>query len=213
MSIEGAVDLLAGELAGLNHVPAIGLGSGRTAAKVLRELGTRLNRMGIRPYGVPSSSQIKLELSGLFLITEPVFDRLDMVIDGADQISSENGYIIKGGGGALTRERIIWEMAATRHVFVSKDKLVRKLTFPLPVEIIPFGYTLVKHRLADLNLRHELRRDQRGYPVITENGNYIVDVYYQEDSNLREVYEIIRRLPGVLDVGLFIYDVNIHIIE
>jgi Ribose 5-phosphate isomerase len=80
------------------------LGSGRTASRVLKELGKRLNNKNIRPVGVPTSGQIKLEVLDYYLISEPNFSFLDLVIDGADQVSSYNGYIIKGGGGHLQRK-------------------------------------------------------------------------------------------------------------
>ena len=207
-----ALDLIEEKLVALNRTPIIGLGSGRTASRVLKELGKRLNNKNIRPVGVPTSGQIKLEVLDYYLISEPNFSFLDLVIDGADQVSSYNGYIIKGGGGTLTKERIVWELSKERHVFVSQDKVVEKLVYPLPVEFIPFSYFLVKDSLIRLGLKPSLRVDSRGYPFITENGNYIFDASYSENSDLKNAYEDIIRIPGVLDAGLFIYDINLHVI-
>ncbi len=207
-----ALDALEKKLLALRRTPIIGLGSGRTATKVLKELGKRFNEKGIKPIGIPTSAQIKLEVSDYFLISEPIFDLLDVVIDGADQVSSFNGYIIKGGGGALTKERIVWEISKERHVFVSPEKVVNKLDHPLPIEFLPFAYTFVKNKIIKLGLKPNLRVDQRGYPFITENGNYIFDVIYSESYDLKSAYEDMIRTPGVLDVGLFIYDINLHLV-
>ncbi len=207
-----ALGALEQKVLALKRTPIIGLGSGRTASKVLKELGKRLNDKGIKPIGVATSAQIKFEVSDFFLISEPIFDTLDVVVDGADQVSSYNGYVIKGGGGALTKERIVWEISKERHVFVSKEKVVEKLDHPLPLEFLPFAYTLVKSKILKLGLTPNLRVDARGYPFITENGNYIFDINYPESYDLKGLYEDLVKTPGVLDVGLFIYDLNLHVV-
>ncbi len=210
--IEKAVENIIKKLEGLNRPPTIGLGSGKTAAYVLKILGEKLSERGIKPIGVPSSSQIKLEVMDYFTIAELSFDSLDLVIDGADQASKVNNYIIKGGGGALTRERILWEMAKERHVFISKEKLVNALNFPLPVEFLPFSFKLVQKRILELGLKPTLRADAKGYPFVTENGNFIFDVSYGEGLDLKEAYHQIKEIPGVVDAGLFVYDVNLYLL-
>ncbi len=206
------LEALEQEIISLKRTPIIGLGSGRTASKVLKAFGKRLNDKGIKPIGVPTSAQIKLEVSDYFLIAEPIFDMIDLVIDGADQVSSYNGYIIKGGGGALTKERIIWEISKERHVFVTQEKVVTKLNYPLPVEFLPFAYSLVKNKIIKLGLKPTLRVDSKGYPFVTENNNYIFDINYSESHDIKNIYEEIIKIPGVLDVGLFIYDINLHVV-
>jgi len=196
----------------LKPVPVIGLGSGAAAYKVASELGQEFRKMGLKPNAVPSSSQIKFLVSEYYTMIEPPLAGIDIVIDGADEVSSENNYIIKGGGGALTRERIIWEMARERHVFITSEKIRDKLIHPLPVEVIPFAVNLFQRKLNELGLRWQIRVDKKGYPIFTENGNIIIDVLYDDQADLNSLYEKIKLMPGVLDVGLFIYDVHLHII-
>lgn len=197
----------------LKPYPVVGLGSGMAAYKVAKALGIEFKKLGVKPNAVASSSQIKFLVSDYYTIIEPPIEGIDIVIDGADEVSSTNNYIIKGGGGALTRERIIWEMAHERHVFITKEKISRKLVHPLPVEVIPFAINLVQRKLDGLDLKWQLRKDQKGYPLFTENGNTIIDVTYSDQDDLWPVYEKVKLLPGVLDAGLFIYDVHLHIIQ
>lgn len=198
------------QVAAREQVPVFGLGSGSTAYAVLKEVGLAFKRRGIKPLGIPSSSQIKLLVKDYFTIVEPTL-RANVTVDGADQVA-RNGMIIKGGGGALTREKVLWAMSDEIHVFISREKMVDELTRPLPVEVIPFAHHLFVERARDMGLRPELRADQRGYPAITENGNYIFDVAYQEGSDLIELAERIKGIPGVLEHGLFVFDCNVHII-
>ncbi|MCL4343531.1 MAG: ribose 5-phosphate isomerase A [Nitrososphaerota archaeon] len=197
----------------MKPVPVIGLGSGAAAYTIAKALGIEFKRLGVKPGAVPSSSQIKFLVSDYYTMIEPPVSGIDIVIDGADEVSSTNNYIIKGGGGALTRERIIWEMARERHVFITKEKISRKLSHPLPAEVIPFAINLVQKKLDELGLKWQLRKDQKGYPTFTENGNMIIDIAYANQDDLRPVYEKVKLLPGVVDAGLFIYDVHLHIIE
>jgi len=196
----------------IKPVPTFGLGSGSAAYMVAKALGSEYNKLGIKPNAVASSSQIKFLVSNYYTIIEPSIESIDIAIDGADEVSSVNNYIIKGGGGALTRERIIWEIARERHVFISREKLTKKLSHPLPTEVIPFAIYLTYKRLDELKLKWQLRKDQKGYPIFTENGNLIIDINYQDQDDLRSIYEEVKLLPGVVDVGLFIYDVQLHII-
>ncbi|MEM0096912.1 MAG: ribose 5-phosphate isomerase A [Conexivisphaerales archaeon] len=192
--------------------PVIGLGSGMAAYTVAKMLGTEFKKLGVKPNAVASSSQIKFLVLEYYTIIEPPINGIDVVIDGADEVSSINNYIIKGGGGALTRERIIWEMARERHVFITKEKLSKNLTHPLPVEVMPFAINLVQKKLDNLELKWQLRKDQKGYPLFTENGNMIMDITYMNQDDLRPIYGKVKLLPGVVDAGLFIYDVHLHII-
>ncbi len=195
----------------LKPLPVIGLGSGTAAYEVASALGQEFRKMGLKPNAVPSSSQIKFQVSDYYTMIEPPSTGIDIVIDGADEVNSVNNYIIKGGGGALTRERIIWEMARERHIFVTREKIHSKLTHPLPVEVIPFAVNLFQRKLNGLGVKWQIREDKKGYPLFTENGNIIIDILYSDQDDLKSIYEKIRLMPGVLDAGLFIYDVHLHV--
>lgn len=178
----------------------LGFGSGITAAKVLRILKKEVNKQF---KGIPSSTQIeRVALSlGFEILPFSYLNLVEAVIDGADQIVSSK-YIIKGGGGALFRERLLWESAKKIFVFVPKKRLVDKISAPLPVEVHPYALRLVEKRIAELGGRPKLRTDRKGYPKVTENGFFILDVKFSELERIDEI----RRIPGVLEVGLFIYD-------
>ncbi len=190
--------------------PVFGLGSGSTAYTVLKDIGGEFKKSGIKPMGIPSSSQIKLLLQDYFTMVEPLV-HADITVDGADQVA-KNGMIIKGGGGALTREKILWSISREIHVFVSRDKMVKALTRPLPVEVMPFAYGLFVESARKMGLRPELRVDQKGYPFITENGNYIFDVGYSAEEDLLQTSKRLKEIPGVVEHGLFVFDCSVHII-
>ncbi len=178
----------------------LGLGSGSTAAKILEILSKRAGR---RLKGIPSSAQIEnvaLKL-GFEILPFSYINLVEAVIDGADQVIS-NKYIIKGGGGALFRERLLWESADKIFVFLPKERFVDEPTVPLPVEVHPYALRLVENRIEELGGRPKLRTDRKGYPRVTENGFFILDV---EGVELEKAMEI-RKIPGVLEVGLFLYD-------
>jgi len=182
------------------HYEVLGLGSGSTVAKVLKMLKERAKR----PLkGVPSSTQIEnvaLKL-GFKILPFTYLNSVEAVIDGADQVV-QGKYIIKGGGGALFRERLLWEVANRIFVFLPKERLVDRLSVPLPVEVHPLALRLVEKRIEELGLTYELRTDKKGYPRVTENGFFILDVKLKDMEKVKEIEEI----PGILEVGLFVYD-------
>lgn len=178
----------------------LGFGSGSTATRVLKTLSERAKK---RIKGIPSSTQIEnvaLKL-GFEILPFSYINLVEAVVDGADQVIS-NRYIIKGGGGALFRERLLWESAEKIFVFLPKGRLADKPTVPLPVEVHPYALRLVERRIEEMGGRPKLRTDQKGYPKVTENGFFILDVELLELEKAMEI----RKIPGVLEVGLFIYD-------
>jgi len=188
----------------------VGLGSGSTARMVVEEMGIQAREGGITIAGIPSSTQIATAASsaGFVLLAPSELGRLDMVVDGADQLA-RGGMIIKGGGGALVRERILWEASKNIHVFIRKERAVEVPSLPLPVEFLPFSMHVLKRAIEARGMRAALRTNEKGYPFVSENGNFIFDVTY---GDARRAYGDLRGLPGVLDVGLFIYDVTVHLI-
>lgn len=168
----------------------VGLGTGSTAAFAIEALKARDIR------GVPTS-EATAELArqyGIRLVHLHEIDSIDIAIDGADQIDPHLN-LIKGGGGALTREKIVDSMAKRFIVIADESKMVKTLTFPLPVEVLEFGWTEVKRRIEALGA-HVTTRD-----FVTDNGNLILDCKFQEVKP--EIGQRISQMPGVVEHGIF----------
>lgn len=186
----------------------VGLGSGSTAAFAIQELGQLIKQKGLHIMGVPSSSQARMlaVASGIPLTTLDEHPVLDLAIDGADEVD-KNLDMIKGGGGALTQEKIV-ASAAKKVIIVADDqKLVDKLgsTFKVPVEVLPFALTPATARIRKLGGEPILREGKRKVgALVTDNGNYIVDVDFGAIENPKELNEKLKLIPGVIESGLFI---------
>ena len=191
----------------------VGLGSGRTVSLVLRELSNRLKNKGLKLKVVPSSHQIEevaLTLGSFTILSFSHLKEVELVIDGADRVL-EDGTIIKGGGGALFKERLLWEISKEVHVFVPRERFVKNIDIPIPVEFHPSALVLVRERLEKIGGKPTLRTDVKGYPKVTENGFLVYDVTFEDAQDLRSLYMELRAIPGVLEVGIFIYNnVEIH---
>ena len=186
----------------------IGLGSGSTVAYAISEIGRRIREENLHVLGVPASYKTFLLAveCGIPLTTLNEHPRLDLDIDGADQIDDELN-LIKGKGGALTREKIIASASKTLIIIVDETKLTRSLgrDQPLPVEVLPFALPLVADRIKKLGGRPKLRerRDGSG-PYVTDNGNFILDVDFGVIRDPRSLDVDLKRIPGVFETGLFI---------
>jgi ribose 5-phosphate isomerase A len=180
----------------------IGLGSGTTMAHVVHVLAERRTKATF----VPSSFAIqRLAASrGLRLSTLDDHPELDLTIDGADEIDP-NFDMIKGRGGAHTREKILVSASKKVAIVVDRTKLVTRLGegMPVPVEILPFAHKFVMQRLAKLKGEPMLRTASRGMPFVTDNGNYIVDVKFNSIPSPAELEDAINRVPGVVENGIF----------
>lgn len=184
----------------------VGLGTGTTAAVLVESLGKRWQE-GLRFVGVPTSEKTAAQARsyGISITTLGAKPRLDMNIDGADEVDPDLN-LIKGHGGALLREKLVASAAETFVVIVDQSKLVDHLglNFPLPVEVVRFGWSSTRHRLEDLGLQCELRggKDQ---PYVTDNDNYILDCHWrQSPHSLLDLAGHIKMLTGVVDHGLFL---------
>jgi len=128
---------------------------------------------------------------------------IDLTIDGADEIDA-NLNMIKGGGAALLREKIVASASREEIIIVSGSKLVQQLgAFPLPVEVIPFGWQVVFNQLESLQGNPELRLKQ-GQPSVTDQGNFIVDCHFRKIENPEQLEQHLNMIPGVVENGLFI---------
>lgn len=181
----------------------VGLGTGSTAAFAIASLGERLRSGELRVQGVPTSVATARMASEHGIPVVEDFIQVDLTIDGADEID-DAGSLIKGGGGALTREKIVASASAKEIIIVDETKHVQQLgRFPLPVEIIPFGRDYVIKRLESLGCRASLRR-ANGSPIQTDNGNYVVDCVFNLITEPGRLCHEINNIPGVLENGLFV---------
>ncbi|MBS7607069.1 ribose 5-phosphate isomerase A [Candidatus Bathyarchaeota archaeon] len=184
----------------------VGLGSGSTAAYAIEEIGRRVKEEGLRVLGIPTSHQalILAIRNGIPITTLHEHPVIDLTIDGADQIDP-NLNLIKGMGGALTREKIIASASKNFIIVADERKLVNKLggAQPLPIEILPFAQPLVTSKIMELGGKPRLRRVEN-MPYITDNGNFILDVDFGVIENPAELNYRLKVIPGVIETGLFI---------
>jgi ribose 5-phosphate isomerase A len=183
----------------------VGLGTGSTVAWTIKRLGERVREEGLDFFGVSTSFQAEnlAIASGIKLTTLNSHPILDLAIDGADQVDA-NLFVIKGGGAAHTREKVI-ACSAKRFVIVADEsKFVERLTWPVPVEVLPFAFRLVERRLKELGgapvLRQGLRKDG---PVITDNGNFVVDADFGVIEDPEGLAARMCGIPGVVEHGIF----------
>jgi ribose 5-phosphate isomerase A len=186
----------------------VGLGSGSTAAYAIQELGRLMKQEGLHILGVPSSSQAMMLAvgSGIPLTTLDEHPTLDLAIDGADEVDKKLN-MIKGGGGALTREKIVAGAAKQVVIVADENKLVPKLgtTFKVPVEVLGFALATVSASIKELGGTPFLREGKgKVGPVVTDNGNYIVDVDFGPIDNVEELNFGLKLIPGVIETGLFL---------
>ncbi|MEH7415561.1 ribose-5-phosphate isomerase RpiA [Neobacillus drentensis] len=182
----------------------IGLGTGSTVFYTITKLG-ELVHQGLSIKGVPTSLQTETlaRKLGIPLVSFKDIDRIDVAIDGADEVNPDL-ELIKGGGGALLREKIIAKAADTFIVVADSHKMVNTLgTFPLPVEVVPFGMEMTRKYLEVLGGSPALRQTS-GSPYQTDNGNYIFDCSFQKITHPDDLERDLNLIPGVVDNGLFV---------
>lgn len=187
----------------------VGLGTGSTTAYAIQSLGDRIKSGELKDIkGVPTSFQAEVlaKQYGIPLTTLDAIDRIDIAIDGADEVDPQKN-LIKGGGAAHTREKIVDTLAEQFIVVVDSGKLVEKLgsTFLLPVEVIPMAITPVMRAIAKLGGKPELRMGiKKAGPVITDQGNMVVDVKFDTIDDPAGLEKTLNNIPGVLENGLFV---------
>ncbi len=195
-----------------NHIGAnsllIGLGSGRSVSKVVNCFSDSVVK---NCEFICTSLQIKIdaERKGLKILDETKIPLLDLVVDGADQIDRDY-FMIKGGGGALLREKILYHSSKKTIIIGDFAKFVPFFTRPLPIEVIPFGRTAVIRFLVEIGAKPVLRTLEKGYPHLTENGNIILDTAFTNFGNVLDLENKIRKIPGVLETGFFVKPASIY---
>jgi len=183
----------------------IGLGSGRAATVFVKSLAKLIKLKNYNIKGIPTSLQIKsvAEKLGIPLVEADQVDYIDVVFDGADQIDSQK-FVIKGGGGALLRENILFSLAKKVVVIADKTKFVKNFTRTVPVEIHPLARNSVINSIKRLGGDAQLRSLDRGYPFFTENGNIILDCDFGTIKNPKVLTQKIKQTAGVLESGIFL---------
>lgn len=190
----------------------VGLGTGSTTAYAIQALGTAVGE-GLNIQGVPTSFQAR-QLArevGIPLASLSDTTRVDLVIDGADQIAGMD--LLKGGGAAHAREKIVAQAAEAVHVVVDESKLTDQLDQPVPVEILPAARSAAGRQLDALGGDPQLREATgKDGPVVTDNGNLVVDCDFGTISNPGELANAMAAVAGVVEHGLFVDEVTaIHI--
>ena len=183
----------------------VGLGTGSTATLAVRFLAERV-RAGLRIVGIPTSEQTA-ELAGQLgipLATLEEHSRIDIDIDGADEIDPQLN-LIKGGGGAFLREKIIASISRRFIVIADSAKQVERLgKFPLPIEVIPFAQSLIKGEVEALGAAIKLRQSRDGSPYVTDEGHHVLDCTFGEITDPPALADKLLGIPGVVEHGLCI---------
>ncbi len=186
----------------------VGLGHGSTAGFALRRIADLLHEGGLRDIlGVPCSTQVAAEAQrlGIPLTSLEEHPVVDLTIDGADEVDPHLN-LIKGGGGALLREKIVAQASGREIIVVDETKLspVLGTRWPLPVEVLPFGYRPQAEFITALGAEVTLRRDGEGKPMQTDQGNWVLDCRFGPISDLKELAARLEGRAGILAHGLFI---------
>jgi ribose 5-phosphate isomerase A len=187
----------------------VGLGSGSTAAYAIEKIGKRMKQEKLQIQGVPTSYQAFMLAvqHGIPVTTLEERPILDLAIDGADQIDPELS-LIKGMGGALAREKIVASASKKLIIIADENKKVKVLgenNHPVPVETLPFAASLVMRRIAEMSGKPVLREGKgKVGPVITDNGNVIIDADFGLVNKPAELEHRLKSVPGIVETGLFI---------
>ena len=192
----------------------IGLGTGSTVYWLIEELGTRI-KQGLSVSIVPTSKQTQMlaKKFGIPVININDIGELALTIDGADEINPQL-QLIKGGGGALLQEKIVASISRELIIIADSSKLVQQLgKFPLPVEVISFGYKHVQQKILNLNCNKVLvRNNGNGSAFISDHGHYILDCYFNNIHDVRSLNASLHNIPGIVETGLFVDMANKAII-
>ncbi|MBM5805255.1 MAG: ribose-5-phosphate isomerase RpiA [Candidatus Verstraetearchaeota archaeon] len=187
----------------------LGLGTGSTVAIFIELLGEKIKKEGWKILGVPTSYQSAYLAAenGIQLTTLDEHPVLDLAVDGADELDKRLN-LIKGGGAALTREKIVDSSAKRFVVIADGAKLVERLgtKTPVPIEVLPVARRTVAKRIGLLGGKPKLRDagDRKDGPLITDNGNLIIDADFGAIDDPQALEFVLKRIPGVVEAGLFI---------
>jgi ribose 5-phosphate isomerase A len=192
----------------------VGIGSGSTTAHAVAELGRITKARKLEVSIVPTSHQIEnLAIAhGLRLLSMNEAFTIDYAIDGADQVEQTSLNLIKGGGGAMLREKIVDSAARRLAIVVDESKLSKHLggKQPVPLEVSPFAHKYVQTRITLMGGRAKLREGAgKVGPVLTDNGNFVLDADFGKIANPTILERRLKSIPGLLETGLFIKMVDV----
>ena len=199
-------------LAAVKHVKdgfIVGLGSGSTAAFAIQALGERIKQENLHIMGIPTSYQafllaVECKIPITTIDEHPI---IDVTIDGADQVTPELN-LIKGMGAAMAREKIVAAASKLNIIIADQQKKVKFLGEKgqvVPIEVLPFAISLVKEKIALIGGKPVVREGKGKLgPVITDNGNAVLDTYFGEIANPAELAVKVKMIPGVVETGFFI---------
>ncbi len=193
----------------LRNDTIIGLGSGSTVLKALELAAERVKKENLKISFIPTSYQMEIAAKRLGLRTASLDEDTepDLALDGADQIQWRTLDLVKGGGAALLREKIVDSTAKRLVIIVDEKKLVKTLggPQPIPVEIAPFGYGSTLEKITRISEKAILRESTgKVGPVISDNGNLVVDVYFRSLRRPEIVHEKLKKIPGLIETGFFL---------
>jgi ribose 5-phosphate isomerase A len=192
----------------------LGLGTGSTAKHLIMALGEKV-RAGVNLRGVPTSQETAMlaRQCGIALVDAEACWTIDVAFDGADQVDPTFN-LIKGGGGALLKEKIVAGSAKQFVVMIDYTKQVPVLggSFPLPVEIVPFGWRNTARKIEELTRSRAVLREREGARFQTESGNLIVDIHLARIDRPDELETALHQIPGVIEAGLFVGRTDVLIV-
>jgi ribose 5-phosphate isomerase A len=194
----------------LRNGTTVGLGSGTTVLKALDLAAERIKKEHLNISWVPTSYQMEIAARKLGLKTTTLSEdtELDLALDGADQVQWRSLDLVKGGGAALLREKIVDSTTKKLVIIIDEKKLAKTLggEQPIPVEITPYAYHSTLGKIQKISEKAALREAPGGKigPVVTDNGNLIIDAYYRNLRRPDIIHEKLKEIPGVLETGLFL---------
>jgi ribose 5-phosphate isomerase A len=190
----------------------VGLGTGSTAYWAIQLIGGMVkDGLEIRAVATSTASENMARELGIGVVSFAEIDEVDVTIDGADEVD-RNLNLIKGGGGALVREKVVGAATKLYIIIADESKFVDTLgRFPLPVEVILFGWEMTVKKLKKLGCSPRVRSSDNK-AIITDNGNYVVDCFFEEIKEPAVLNQQINSIPGVLDNGLFLNMANIVVL-
>jgi ribose 5-phosphate isomerase A len=193
----------------------VGLGTGRTASRGIIALADRVREEGLDVKCVPTShvTETLARQLRLNLVDFAMIERVDILFDGADEVDPSL-RMLKGAGGAMTRERIVAQAADRRIYMVHENKLVERLgtKAPLSACVLAFGLAAIREHLRSIGLNGVVRRSMDGHLFLTDNGNLVLD-FMVEEQNMEDLAKVLDSIPGVVEHGIFLTECDELVIE
>ena len=182
----------------------VGLGSGSAVAAFVNALGKRITDENLDVRGIPTSMQVEIiaQNNGIVLESPSLIPEIDVVVDGADEID-KNHIMIKGGGGAHYREKIMIEAANHSIIIADSSKYVDVITWPVPLEVSEFSRFFVEEKIKSNGGNPVIRTLNKGYPFFTQNGNLIIDAHFNQITEPLKLEQLLLNIPGIIANGIF----------